>query len=127
MGMQSVRHAAVPLLMGSVLRAIVDAAARHGLPTAEALLDRLPLFSTFLRGQAAALHGMGVQDAESLTHLIAQLDGPKVASTWRLAACARSLSLFDSGADAEAIVTRREAGGPGAGGWLMVPTPPPLA
>ena len=124
MGLQSVVHCASPLFMASAMRAASDAAARHGLPTAETLMQKLPGFAHLLTEQTTAMYNSGIGDAASLNDLFAKADSPKLVASWRLSACARSISLFDSGADSEAVVTRKESSGTGAAAWLMAPTEP---
>ena len=104
------------------LAALNRGADLHGLPYAESLVQQLGSIEEHLRSCTQRLHVKGVSDAESLANIMTLTDHTGLAKRWRRDICSRSLSLLESGARDDMVISFRESGGPGSGSWLNPPT-----
>ena len=124
MGLSSVTHCADALLAASWLPALERAASRHALPSPHSVLERIPMLMPLFDTTAASLVAKGASNIKSTDDLLQLPQDSNLAASWRLDACARTISDFDCGASIDAVVTRKESGGTGAGAWLLAPRNP---
>ena len=84
-----------PIFVSDWMPALSDCAAAHGLPSAEALLEKLPALDSILRQAAARLHSRGVSEARDLSTLTMRISERELTKFWTYTASSQTVREHD--------------------------------